>query len=1168
MAQSAQGIAFAGLRATSGKGQFSSVQINSAGDLYLLLNQGDGVRILKTDASASQVFAQAQLGAAGDIGIAMALDPAGNVYITGTTTSGAISGTSGVVFPSRADFSTNSFVAKFDSSLNPLFVTYAGSGRTAASGIAATADAVFITGSIFAATLPVTTSAIMQQPAAGTTGNGFVERFNSTGSALTYASYLTGFGGDTSPTAIVADASDSAYIAGYTNAPGYPTTTALVPVIIGSGSGFLTKLQPAGDGINFSTFIPGDGITSLALDSTNQNLLLSGSISLGAFPVSSVSSPLVSTTYQTAVRMPLDGRALLASTLLAPGTQSILTSSPNGAWATLPLDTPLLPIPAISSTGNTAALHINPQSAVDQAIRMGGPGLGFTQTVPVTISSIAIDSSDQPLFAGAATSVTSASQLPTATFDLSLVNSPTTALPSTLHDAVLPAGTNCGSLCTGSGAYLSKLSLTAAPTLAFSVDAAPNIRLRNLGSLSANNLVLSASGYTLSHNCPAQLAAGAECNILLTGAGSGSIIATSDNASQTVSIPTSTRAATPLVFSPAEVDFGIITAPGTTRTVTVTNLDSAAQPVPFYPNSAPATGANPFTLTTDCPNPTSTTAIQPGASCHLVFAAALPSSIASGLSVSARWTTGTSSIVATAYLDPQPLNISAPQIDFGTQYLNADSLKLPRYLYLSNNGTRAIQHTRIILPSNSVFTIADRCPSMLEPHTVCQVKIDYLSSVVSSDSITLSLDQGLSALITGRTISEPGSGGASVNPSLAVSPSSITFANSVTVTTTSSASQSVSISNTGSVSFPLSLAVSGDFVQSTNCPTVLTGGSRCSVALSFAPSQSGTRQGLLTISSGSGSMPSYVTLTGTGADILSSNNGSLDLGSTVIGQPTVLWTKITQPFSQLTATTSGNFSVALVEDIGYGHGQPSSSSFTPAATGSCANCWLGVQFLPASAGLTTETLSLPPPAATPTCLRSQAPGSLSPASFLRQHSRTSARSQSTVQARQHSSLLPTSPRLPQISQPQSSAATSPSQAHPLAAQPAPAVPSSQPEPPASFRLSLHPQQLAPRPESSASRRRPLRPRQHSPPTASPILESPSIPRPSSSATSPAPPQHSRLSSSPTRASTTFRSARLSPTPPPSRPSPAAPLLPPAQTAQSPSPTRHPPPQLRQHSQSP
>ncbi|WP_263365723.1 SBBP repeat-containing protein [Edaphobacter bradus] len=291
-AQTAQQLAFAGLLASGHQGQFNAVQSDASGNLYLLLDQKDGVRLLKTDPTTTNVLAQAHLGAQGDIGLALCLDPSGNVYITGTTTSGALAGTSGVTFPTRADTSTNSFIAKFDPSLNPLFVTFAGSGRTAVSAIAATSDAVFITGSTFASTLPVTSSAIIQSPASGSFQNGFVEKFNSSGTTLLYATYLTGLNGDTAPAAIAADSSDSAYIAGYTTSSGYPTLSAVVPSILSATSGFLTKLTPAGDGITFSTFIPGEGITSLAIDSSTQTLLLTGSIALGQFPVATVTTPL------------------------------------------------------------------------------------------------------------------------------------------------------------------------------------------------------------------------------------------------------------------------------------------------------------------------------------------------------------------------------------------------------------------------------------------------------------------------------------------------------------------------------------------------------------------------------------------------------------------------------------------------------------------------------------------------------------------------------------------------------------------------------------------------------------------------------------------------------------------------------------------------------------
>jgi hypothetical protein len=92
-AQSPQQLVFTGLRASgspaTSPAQFNAVKSDAAGNLYLLLDQKDGIRLLKTDPSASTVLAQTQLGAQGDIGLSMALDPTGNIYVTGTTTSGS-----------------------------------------------------------------------------------------------------------------------------------------------------------------------------------------------------------------------------------------------------------------------------------------------------------------------------------------------------------------------------------------------------------------------------------------------------------------------------------------------------------------------------------------------------------------------------------------------------------------------------------------------------------------------------------------------------------------------------------------------------------------------------------------------------------------------------------------------------------------------------------------------------------------------------------------------------------------------------------------------------------------------------------------------------------------------------------------------------------------------
>lgn len=960
-----QQLLFSGLRTVAHQGQFNAVATDASGNLYLLLDQKDGVRILKTDPTATNVLAEAHIGAKGDIGLAMALDPAGNVYVTGTSWSGAMTGTTGAAFPAVTGTGINSFIGKFDANLNPVFVTFCGSAQMAATGIAATADAVFVTGNIFNNTLPVTPGGIIQSPAAGSSQNGFVEKFSADGTTLDYATYLSGQNGNTAPAAIAGDSSDDAYIAGYTTASGYPTLSALVPRIVGATSGFLTKLNPAGSGIVFSTFIPGTGVTSLALNPAAGNLLLSGSIALGQFPVANVPMPLVNTTYQTVVRMPLDGSDVLASTLVAPGNQSVVAPAPSGAaWVAGPLTGPLFPLTPLAAIGNSYAARVNAQNAVDQTARFGGLPVSNPNyaSAPVNLTSLAVDAAGQPIFAGSVAATASSSLLATETWDLPLTNNPAAALPSSLRDTVLAPGTCTGSACAGYAAYLARLGLTAAPSLALSTDDSPNLTLRNLGSVEATDMQIVATGFTEVNNCGFVLAPGEMCSIVLSGAGPGTVTIQADNAAtQTAALPTTTNPANTLVFSPKELDFGIQTPadPSLTRTITVTNLGT--QPRTF--TSSPTTTGVFTQQSTDCAlaSPTTST-LAPGAVCHIVVGFATQAATAEGF-VQTNWPIGTGSVLLTGYAQAAALHLSAPEIDFGAQFPSGPHL--PRYLYLSNNSATAIAHAPVSLTAASPFSVQDNCPSLLEPHTVCQLALNYNSPVTpSADSVTLTLDQGQTALVTGETLSQSTASGANPNPYLTVTPAAVNFANSVVVTGTSSTTQTVTINNTGSSAFALDLSLSGDFTDTTDCGATLAANASCSVVLTFAPSQPGTRQGLLAVTAGSGTSPAYVTLSGTGTSILDAPNGTLDFGDVIVGQPAVQWRKITQPFSALTATTSGSdFKVILVEDTGYGHGQPPSSAFTPSATGTCINCWLGVQFTPSAVGAQTALLTLASPGA-------------------------------------------------------------------------------------------------------------------------------------------------------------------------------------------------------------
>lgn len=960
-----QQLVFAGLRSAGGQGQFNAVKTDSAGNLYLLLDERDGVRVLKTDSAGGAVLAQALLGAKGDVGVGMALDPAGNVYVTGTTTSAALVATNGAAFPARTDGSVNSFVAKFDGDLKPLFVTFTGGSRIAAAAVAASADAVFVTGNLYSATLPVTANGIQQTPSFGSVQNGFAEKFSADGGTLLYATYLTGASGDTTPAGIAVDGADNAYIVGATSASGFPTVAALVPTILGATSGFLLKLTPAGDAIAFSTFVPGDGLSSVALDSTGQGLLLSGSVALGQFPVDAVSGPLVAgLTYQVLVRVPLDGSTVTGATVVAPGGQSYVAAVPGGgAWVDGVTTAPgLLPGTPLSTVGNGFAVRVTAAGVVDQTARFGGganQSLGFAG-LPATVTAVAVDAAGEALIAGSVQPTASANLLGTETYDLPLRNGFTAALPSSVRDAEVAAGTCTGSLCAGSAAYLAKVDTRGAgPALALSVDDAPNVVIRNLGSGAATGVTVVGSGGAVSTTCGAVLAAGAECDALLPVGTTSVTVTAANGGAQTVAVPPFLAAANGFVFVPKELNFGVVTAPGGAgvRTITVTNLGAASQTFASA-NEGPVKGGSPFAeVGSDCTVAGSGKVLAAGGTCHISVGFTAGASAASDGVVLGNFLVGGREVALRAYSQAAGVSASATQIDFGTQFTGG--IRLPRYLYLSNQTAGAVAHTPVTVGAGSPFRVTDGCGTAIAAASVCRIRVDYLAATAPSrDSATVALDGGLTVTLTGQTLPPRGVGGVTVNPNLVVTPGAITFANAVPVTGVGGTNQTVSITNTGAAPFALSLVLTGDFTQQSSCGAVLAGGQTCAVAITFAPSQPGARQGLLAVTAGAGTTPAYVTLGGTGLGILPVNNGSLDAGSVAVGEPGVQFYKISEPFSSLTVAATGPYTVALVEDTGFGHGQPAGAAYAATVTGTCRNCYLAVRFLPTAAGVQAGSVTL------------------------------------------------------------------------------------------------------------------------------------------------------------------------------------------------------------------
>lgn len=162
------------------------------------------------------------------------------------------------------------------------------------------------------------------QPTAPTSWDGYVTKFDPTGAVLIYSTYIGGTGSD--PLwGLAVDSAGSAYITGYTGSANFPTTPGAFDRVLDTNADiFVTKLDPSGSSLNYSTFIGGSGFDAaygIAVDGAG-NAYLTGATKSLNFPVTmgvwDVFFNSISTNDEDAFAIKLNatGSALVYSTFL------------------------------------------------------------------------------------------------------------------------------------------------------------------------------------------------------------------------------------------------------------------------------------------------------------------------------------------------------------------------------------------------------------------------------------------------------------------------------------------------------------------------------------------------------------------------------------------------------------------------------------------------------------------------------------------------------------------------------------------------------------------------------------------------------------------------------------------------------------------------------------
>ncbi|TAM81964.1 MAG: choice-of-anchor D domain-containing protein [Acidobacteria bacterium] len=158
-----------------------------------------------------------------------------------------------------------------------------GSGGDDGLGIAVDASGnAYVTGTTASANFPTTGG----QTTLGGGKDIFVAKINPAGTAFLYSVFLGG-GNLDKATSIAIDSSGDVYLAGYTNSTDFPTTAGAYQVSnAGNTDAFLTKLNPTGTSLVYSTYFGGSGIDygrGVAVDASG-DAFITGSTQSTNFP--------------------------------------------------------------------------------------------------------------------------------------------------------------------------------------------------------------------------------------------------------------------------------------------------------------------------------------------------------------------------------------------------------------------------------------------------------------------------------------------------------------------------------------------------------------------------------------------------------------------------------------------------------------------------------------------------------------------------------------------------------------------------------------------------------------------------------------------------------------------------------------------------------------------
>jgi len=314
-------------------------------------------------------------------------------------------------------------------------------------------------------------------------------------------------------------------------------------------------------------------------------------------------------------------------------------------------------------------------------------------------------------------------------------------------------------------------------------------------------------------------------------------------------------------LSPTSLTFAsqAVGATSAAQTVTLNNTGNATLTLASIALSG--TNASDFAQTNNCGS-----SVAVGANCTIsvTFAPTASGSRTGAVTLTDNATGSPQTVSLSGAGTAAVASLSPTSLTFASQAVGATSA--PQTVTLNNTGNAALTLTSIALSGTSAsdFAQTNNCGSSVTAGANCTINVTFTPAASGTRTAAVTLTDNATG--SPQTVSLSGTGG-SAGAVANISPSSLTFGNQPVDTVSSS--QAVTLNNSGSAALSItSIAFTGadpaDFTENNTCNSSVAAGGTCTIAISFTPSATGTREASLSITDNASGSPQSVSNSGTG----------------------------------------------------------------------------------------------------------------------------------------------------------------------------------------------------------------------------------------------------------------------------------------------------------------